>query len=226
MNKLFLIVIIIIIFYVVPYRDRVALCFTDGKKCFTINQLCVLEYFRDILTKKHNVSLYNRYTYLNVLLLFILILYLILLIKYYEKLSKKIQILLICLYVILIGIFIALMVYYPLIPYIIVTVILTLYCILLPISLILLLVILFSSKIFDRSSLVALGINYNIINLIILILLIFIGNLFVFNFDGRNIISLTDLLNTVIDYGVRLSTLGTMTYPPIKIIPKTMFDSL
>ena len=224
MNLYLLIFIIIVVFYIIPYRDRVALCFTDGEKCFTIDQLCIFQYYMDKIKIMMNAnSNYTMYIALNIFLVVSSIIYTVMVYIYYEKLKKNYEILLVTLYVLFIVVTLINMYYVPIIPYFIIILIFTLYCVIKPI--IIPVILLFFPKAIGFL-LKLFGLHYDIISVFILVFLVLMFNFLIFNFDGTNIISTTAALNALADYLARLFTLGFVTYTPLKIMKKTMFDSL
>jgi len=67
------------------------------------------------------------------------------------------------------------------------------------------------------------GIKFDLMNFVIIIIVLIIINNLIFNFDGTGFLSTnanTSIVNTIIDYFTRLFTLGFMNYTKPPIIPQ------
>ena len=209
---------IILFFYIIPYRDQLSLCFTDNEKCFKYDGLCMLDMFRkklDFLQSKDSSFFYKKYTSIALFTLSIIFTYLIK--KFYDKLSKKLAIILITFYFLFIVITLITMYYAPLIPYYFTTLLCSLYCILKPIVLPIFFIF-FAALL--KYILSLMGIKFDLMNVVIIVIVIIIINNLIFNFDGTGFLSTntnTSIIDTIIDYFTRLFTLGFMnkTKPPI-----------
>jgi hypothetical protein len=212
---------IIILFYIIPYRDQLSLCFKDNEKCFKYDGLCILDMFNkklEFLDSKDKYFYNKKYT--SVLLFYLSIIFTYLIKSFYDKLNKKLAIILITFYFLFIVITLITMYYAPLIPYYFISLLCSLYCILKPIVLPIFFIF-FSALL--KYILSLMGIKFDLMNFVIIIIVLIIINNLIFNFDGTGFLSTnanTSIVNTIIDYFTRLFTLGFMNYTKPPIIPQ------